>query len=60
MRIDGAGKIGLSRLLFRPEQTDTFFWAASDEGEVIYADWSVRPAGGDQKGRGGGAKKEEV
>lgn len=47
MRIDGAGKIGLSRLLFRPEQTDTFFWAASDEGEVIYADWSVRPAGGD-------------
>ena len=60
MRIDGAGKIGLSKLLFRPEQTDTLFYAASDEGEVLYVDWSVRPAGGDQKGRGGGAKKEEV
>jgi WD40 repeat protein len=58
-RVDGTGDMGLTRLLFRPEQEDTIFYASTDEGDIIQVDWSVKPPGGDQK-RGPGSKKEEV
>ena len=36
--------MGLSRVLFHPKQTSTTFWAASDEGDLLMIDWSVKPA----------------
>jgi dynein intermediate chain 3, axonemal len=54
------GEMGLTRLLFNKNQTDTFLYCSSDEGDLILIDWSVKPPG-DPKARGaGGAKKEEV
>lgn len=38
--------MGLSRILFHPKQTTTTFWAASDEGDLLFIDWSVKPIGG--------------
>lgn len=35
IRPDGSGDLGLSRVLFHPKQTETKFWAASDEGDLI-------------------------
>ena len=37
------GELGLSRILFEPTQTTPTFWAASDEGELAFVDWSIRP-----------------
>lgn len=37
------GELGLSRLLFQAGQTEPTFWAASDEGELVFIDWSKRP-----------------
>ena len=37
------GELGLSRILFEPNQTTPTFWAASDEGELAFVDWSIRP-----------------
>lgn len=38
--------LGLSRVLFDPEQTTPTFWAASDEGDLVFVDWSIKPVGG--------------
>ena len=38
--------LGISRILFDPEQTLPVFWAASDEGDLVFVDWSVKPVGG--------------
>ena len=45
------GELGLSRILFDAEQTTPTFWAASDEGELCFIDWSIRPVvtGEDQR-----------
>ena len=59
MRPDGSGMLGVTRLLFDPKQEDTLFWATSDEGDIVLADWSVKPPGGEGKGRPG-AKKDET
>jgi hypothetical protein len=45
-RQDGSGELGLSRILFHPKQSTTTFFAASDEGDLIMIDWSVKPTGG--------------
>ena len=45
IRQDGSGDLGLSRILFSKSQNTPTFWAASDEGDLLYIDWSVRPAG---------------
>jgi len=37
------------RILFHPKQTTTTFWAASDEGDLLMIDWSVKPAGGNSE-----------
>lgn len=37
--------MGLSRVLFHPKQNTTTFWAASDEGDLLMIDWSVKPVG---------------
>ena len=47
------GELGLSRILFEEDQTTPTFWGASDEGELAYIDWSIRPAPG-----GEGAARE--
>lgn len=44
-RQDGSGELGLSRVLFHPRQQATTFWAASDEGDLLMIDWSVKPTG---------------
>lgn len=49
IRSDGSGELGLSRLLFHPRQSETKFWAASDEGDLIQVDWGAKPAGGAQQ-----------
>ena len=40
---DGTGELGLSRILLRRNQTDALFWGATDEGDLVQIDWSVRP-----------------
>jgi len=40
-RPDGSGDFGLSRILFDPKQTTTTFYAGSDEGDLIFVDWTV-------------------
>jgi len=48
--MDGTGELGLTRLLFKEGQSDATFYATSDEGDIILADYSVKPPGGkDQK-----------
>ena len=42
-RQDGSGDLGLSRVLFHAKQTTSTFWAASDEGDLLMIDWSVKP-----------------
>jgi len=37
------GELGLSRILFEEGQTTPTFWASSDEGELCFIDWSIRP-----------------
>jgi len=45
-RPDGSGELGLSRILLMPKQTTTTFWAASDEGDLVLVDWSIKPPAG--------------
>ena len=45
-RQDGSGEMGLSKILFHMNQQASTFWAASDEGDLLMIDWSVKPAGG--------------
>jgi dynein intermediate chain 3, axonemal len=44
-RPDGSGEQGLSKILFLRNCTDPIFWAGSDEGDLIFVDWSKRPTG---------------
>lgn len=44
-RPDGSGEQGLSKILFKKDCVDTVFWAGSDEGDLIFVDWSKRPSG---------------
>ena len=48
-RMDGSGEVGLSRTLFKSDQETTTFFAASDEGDMLYIDWSVKPIGDENK-----------
>jgi hypothetical protein len=43
-RLDGSPDLGLSRVLFDPNQTTTTFWAGSFEGELMMIDWSIKPS----------------
>jgi WD40 repeat protein len=52
-RPDGSGDLGLARILLYPKQTTTTFWAASDEGDLVYVDWSIKPP----PGAGGNAEE---
>lgn len=45
-RQDGSGELGLSRILFEKNQATSTFWAASDEGDLLFIDWSIKPIGG--------------
>lgn len=54
-RRDGSGEMGFSKILFEPDQSTPTFWAASDEGELAYIDWSIRP----EKGEGNDSKPAE-
>lgn len=42
-RSDGSGEMGLTRLLFDPKQQMPTFLAASDEGDLVLVDWSIKP-----------------
>lgn len=42
---DGSGEQGLSRILFYNNAVEQQFWAGSDEGDLIFVDWSKRPTG---------------
>ena len=44
-RTDGTGEQGLSKILFNHNSTEPHFWAGSDEGDLIFVDWSKRPTG---------------
>ncbi len=44
-RPDGSGEQGLCKILFRKNVLEQQFWAASDEGDLIFVDWSKRPTG---------------
>lgn len=44
-KADGTGEQGLSRILFNRNTTNPHFWAGSDEGDLIFVDWSKRPTG---------------
>ena len=57
-RRDGTGELGLTWILFWKDQTDTFIWCSSDEGDLVMIDWSVKPPGDQKKGLQ--AKKEDV
>lgn len=46
---DGSGEVGLSRILFNSKQDNTLFYAASDEGDLLLIDWSIKPIGEDTK-----------
>jgi len=48
-RMDGSGEVGLSRLLFQADQNTTTFYGASEEGDMLYIDWSIKPIGDDNK-----------
>ena len=56
-RQDGSGKLGLSKILFEHLQSTTTFWAASDEGDLLYIDWSIKPAGAPAGGEETAANK---
>ena len=38
--------LGLSRILFDANQLNPTFWAASDEGDLVFVDGSIKPVGG--------------
>jgi hypothetical protein len=35
--------MGLTRMLFDPKQITPTFFAASDEGDLVLVDWSIKP-----------------
>ena len=44
--------MGLSRILFETQNLTTpNFWAASDEGDLVLIDWSIKPASLDSDGK---------
>lgn len=50
---DGSGELGLVRILLKSDQTTTTFWGISDEGFLVFVDWSIKPV---NTGDDGGAK----
>lgn len=46
---DGTGELGLSKILFKSNQETPTFYAASDEGDLLLIDWSIKPVGEDTK-----------
>ncbi len=48
-RQDGTGEVGISKILFNAKQEQTTFYAASDEGDFLLIDWSIKPVGDDTK-----------
>lgn len=44
-KADGTGEQGLSCILFDRTSLLPQFWAGSDEGDLIFIDWSKRPTG---------------
>lgn len=46
---DGSGEVGLSKILFHPNQDNTHFFATSEEGDLMLIDWSIKPVGEDTK-----------
>jgi WD40 repeat protein len=44
-KLDGTGEQGLSKILFNHHSSLPHFWAGSDEGDLIFVDWSKRPTG---------------
>lgn len=42
-RPDGSGEQGLARILFQRNTVEQNFWVGSDEGDLIFVDWSKRP-----------------
>lgn len=46
MRLEDSINLGISRILFDPNQQTPTFWAASDEGDLVFVDWSIKPIGG--------------
>lgn len=47
--MDGSGEVGLSRVLFKSTQDTPTFFASSDEGDLLFIDWSVKPLGDENK-----------
>ena len=45
-RPDGSGDLGIAKVLLYPKQATTTFWAASDEGDLVLVDWSIKPPAG--------------
>jgi WD40 repeat protein len=48
-RMDGSGEVGLSRILFKSTQDTTTFFGSSDEGDLLFIDWSIKPVGEENK-----------
>jgi hypothetical protein len=48
-RMDGSGEVGLSRMLFNPNQDTPTFFGSSDEGDLLLIDWTIKPATEDAK-----------
>jgi WD40 repeat protein len=48
-RQDGSGEVGLSKVLFSANQENPVFYGASDEGDLLLIDWSIKPVGDDTK-----------
>jgi hypothetical protein len=46
MLLEDSINLGISRILFDPNQQTPTFWAASDEGDLVFVDWSIKPIGG--------------
>ena len=46
LRQEDSVNLGLSRILFDANQTNPTFWGASDEGDLVFVDWSIKPVGG--------------
>lgn len=47
---DGSGELGLCRALIAKDTTVPTFWAASEDGDLVLIDWSVKPVGSGDDG----------
>jgi hypothetical protein len=46
---EGAGELGLAKILFDYKSALPIFMCGSDEGDLVQIDWSVKPAGGEKE-----------